>query len=310
MNLGERREAPEIVCIGEAMALVVPADAESLVDAVGFRLDVAGAELNVATHLAALGHASAWVSRLGNDPLGRRIRRQVAERGVDGRWIAEDAEAPTGAMVKDPGRDIQYLRAGSAASRLDASDIADAPLASARVVHLSGITPALSPSCEVAVDAALTMARAAGVHSSFDVNYRARLWSDGRAANVIARLANRADIVFVGLDEAQAVWGVTTAEQVRELLPEPRHLVVKDGARDAVEFGPEGVNRVAALQVSVVEPIGAGDAFAAGYLHAFLRRTSPAARLGAGHHAAALALGTTSDVPESYTEPDLEGAQP
>ena len=160
------------------------------------------------------------------------------------------------------------------------------------LVHLSGITPALSASCAALVEAVL----AAPLPVSFDVNYRPALWPVPDAAPVLAHLAGRADIAFVGLDEAGVLWGAATAGDVRALLPGPRVLVVKDGGTGAVSFGPSGTVFVAAPAVDVVEPVGAGDAYAAGYLYGVLRDLPEPARLRLGHLVAAAALRVTGDV--------------
>lgn len=295
------------------MMLVAPAFAERLESAVDFHLDPGGAEANVASHLAALGRAAAWAGLVGDDALGRRLLRQLAERGVDARWARTDPAAPTGVYFKDPGRAVQYFRRGSAASRMDAAYAATLPVERVRLVHLSGITPALSASCDAMVDALIARAAAAGVPVSFDVNHRAALWpSTDAAAYRLRDLAARSDLVFVGLDEAAALWGPTlgvevrTPDDVRALLPEPAVLVVKDGAVGATEYGEAGTMHVAAIAAELVEAVGAGDAFAAGYLAAWLDGAPPAVRLRAGHERAVLVLADTADFPraaDSTTHP-------
>lgn len=280
------------------MVLVAPAAAEPLETALDFHLDPGGAEANVASHLAALGRAAAWAGLVGDDPLGRRLVRQLADRGVDTRWARADPDAPTGVYLKNPGRGVHYYRAGSAASRMGPAFAAELPVEAVRVLHLSGITPALSATCDALIDALFARAAAAGVTVSFDVNHRAALWSSTDAAAARLReLAARADVVFVGLDEAARLWGSATADDVRATLPEPRLLVVKDGAIGATEFGPSGVVHVPAMLAELVEPVGAGDAFAAGYLGALLDDQPPAERLRAGHERAVLVLADTADFP-------------
>ncbi len=293
---------PEILAVGETMMLIAPALAEPLESAVDFHLDPGGAEANVASHLVALGHSAAWAGLVGDDALGRRLVRQLAERGVDTRWVGTDGGAPTGVYFKDPGRGVQYFRQGSAASRMDEAFAATLPVEGVRVVHLSGITPALSASCDGMIDALFTRAASAGVPVSFDINHRAVLWSStDAAARRLRDLAARADIVFVGLDEAAALWGaeatVDGADDVRALLPEPTVLVVKDGAVGATEFGDAGTVHVPAVAADLVEAVGAGDAFAAGYLAAWLDGASPEARLRSGHERAVLTLADTADFP-------------
>ncbi|WP_022893993.1 sugar kinase [Agromyces subbeticus] len=305
---------PEIVALGETMALVAPALAEPLEIAEHFHVDSAGAEANVAAHLAALGRRAAWAGRVGDDALGRRVVTHLRSRGVDTRWVEADPEAPTGVYFKDPGRGVLYYRAGSAASRMAPSFLDGLPLDTARVVHVSGITPALSESCDALVDALFERVAASPAMLSFDVNHRAVLWRPGIAPGRLLDLAARADVVLVGLDEAEALWGTASPEDVRALLPEPALLVVKDGDVEAIEFrgradgSPStlsglpltpGATRVAARSVEVVETVGAGDAFAAGYLDALLAGADPDDRLAAGHARAVTVLGDTADFPRA-----------
>src|SRR6185312_5107989 len=135
------------------------------------RLHVGGAESNVAMHAAALGIPSAWVSAVGDDALGERIRREVAARGVDVGWVVVDPHAPTGVYFKDPGNGVLYYRRGSAASCMTAGSIASVPLEKAEAVHVSGITPALSPSCAELMDAVFDRVSSSDAILSFDVNH-------------------------------------------------------------------------------------------------------------------------------------------
>ncbi|SHN34444.1 sugar kinase [Cryptosporangium aurantiacum] len=278
----------DVVCVGESMALVTPDPPRPLADGGPMRLDAAGAESTVASYLAQLGARAAWASAVGADPLGALLRTRIASYGVDVSGVVIDPDAPTGVYFKDPGAEttVYYYRAGSAASRLGPAVLDHLP--ATRILHTSGITPALSGSCAALVDAALGL----DVVTSFDVNYRARLWPVAEAAPILAGLARRADVVFVGLDEAQTLWGVQTAADVRALLPEPTRVVVKDGAVGAWSddvFVP-------APTVDVVEPVGAGDAFAAGYLFGLLGDAAEADRLRLGHRIAGAALRVTGDV--------------
>ncbi|MCD1572856.1 sugar kinase [Agromyces mediolanus] len=290
---------PEVLTVGETMALVVPARAEPLESAVDFRVEPGGAESNVAAHLAALGRRAAWAGAVGDDPLGRRLLAQLDALGVDTSWAGRDPGSPTGVYFKNPGDGVHYYRAGSAASRLGADTVAGLPVAGARLLHLSGITPALSASCEELVDALFDAAAAAEVPVSFDVNHRPALWpSRAAAAERLLGLARRARVVFVGLDEAEGLWGTSTAESVRELLPEPAQLIVKDGAVGATEFSHGApAAHVPATPTTAVEVVGAGDAFAAGWIAAWLDGADAEARLSAGHARAVLTIAGTSDVP-------------
>ncbi|MBS1673846.1 MAG: sugar kinase [Actinobacteria bacterium] len=301
--------APRLITIGETMALITPAHAEPLATARDVRLLIGGAESNVAVHAVRLGIPTAWVSAVGDDALGVRVRDEVARHGVDVRWVALDPDAPTGVYFKDPGHGVLYYRSGSAASALGPEDIAAVPLEQAEIVHISGITPALSARCAALTDSVFRRVAAGSGILSFDVNHRAPLWEPGAAAAALAALARRADIVFVGLDEAEGLWGTADAEAVRALLPDPEILVVKDGDRGATEFdrrgGADRSTFVPAIRTEVVEAVGAGDAFAAGYLAAHLQGADAAERLTAGHRRAHLVLQSTDDLP-----PDEDLAAP
>ncbi|MBT2513642.1 sugar kinase [Arthrobacter sp. ISL-30] len=286
---------PRVIAIGETMMLVTPATAEPLMSATDFHLDAGGAESNVASHLARLGVHAAWVSAVGDDALGERLRATIANRGVDTRWVTSDAEASTGVYFKDPGNTVLYYRTGSAASRMGPASITGVPLEDADIVHLSGITPALSPSCAALMDAVYDRVAASDAVLSFDVNHRPPLWPGGTAGPALLSLARRADVVFVGLDEAETLWGCETANDVRTLLPEPDRLVVKDRDVGATEFHGADQAFVSAIPTDVVEAVGAGDAFAAGYLAAALEGASASDRLLAGHIQARLVLQSTSD---------------
>lgn len=284
-----------IITLGETMALVTPVSSKPLELAEEFRVDIGGAESNVATHLAALGHEASWVSRVGDDSLGRRLTATIRERGVDTSMVEVTADAPTGVYFKDPGADVLYYRRGSAASTLNPSILDHVPLAEAELVHISGITPALSLSCSALIDAIFDQLDDAHTLVSFDVNYRAGLWGVTDAAPRLHRLAQRADIVFVGLDEAKTLWGTTTPGEVRAILHAPDRLVIKDSDVGATEFSPEGEAFVPASTVEVIEAVGAGDAFASGYLGAALDGRNSRERLTAGHERAVMVLQSMSD---------------
>jgi 2-dehydro-3-deoxygluconokinase len=168
-------------------------------------------------------------------------------------------------------------------------------LAGARVLHLSGITAALSPSCLQLMRAAILERRLAPAIVSFDVNYREALWPPHEAAPVLAELANSSDLVFIGLDEAEALWGCKTTDDVRAMLPNAGTLIVKNDAHGAESLSLEGRVFTPSPSVEVVESVGAGDAFAAGYLSGLLRGWAEEQRLRLGHLVAAQALFVTSD---------------
>lgn len=288
---------PAVACVGETMVSFIPSDGTSLDTTENVGLDIAGAESNVAMYLADHGIDARWVSRLGDDAFGRRVLHRVRTAGVDVSGVRTDPARPTGLLFKDPAKNgstrVSYYRQGSAASAMGPYVLDEEVMRTADVWHFTGITPALSTNCRDLVETALGGDWPA---VSFDVNHRPALWSEAPDA-LLHRLAQAADIVFVGLDEAQALWGDELREpsDVRALLPRPRIVVIKDGPRAATAFFGESCVCVPALAVHVIEPVGAGDAFAAGFLAGLLRGESAERCLRAGHVTAACALSVTGD---------------
>jgi 2-dehydro-3-deoxygluconokinase len=285
----------QVLTVGETMALLTPELPEPLETASTLRLDIGGAESNVACHLARAGVPASWASAVGDDALGRRILATLAARGVDTSLVLVDPDAPTGVYFKDPGAGVLYHRRGSAASRLGPGFAATLPLDGVPLVHVSGITAALSDSCRALLDEIIRIRRSHGMPVSFDVNYRPALWPTAVAGPALLDLARRCHIVFVGRDEAETLWATPTAEEVRALLGRGPRLVVKDADVGAHCFHADGTHFAPAQVVEVVEAVGAGDAFAAGFLAADLAGEPPAAALEQGHRFAAAVLATTTD---------------
>ncbi len=293
------------------MAVLLPDRTGPLETVETFRHTIGGAESNVACTLAALGTPTAWISRVGDDGFGRRLTGELAAHGVDTSAVAVDPQRPTGLYVKEigspgthprdlgPGRSrLHYYRTGSAAAALGPALLDDpaaaALIAGAELLHLSGISAALSDSC-LALLRALLADRRSGRTVSFDLNWRPTLWH-GRDSSVLPALLDAADVVLLGADEAEAVLGTGDPAALRALLPSPATLVVKDADRRATAVGASGRTVTEpALAVAVVEPTGAGDAFAAGYLHATLRGLDQRRRLRLGHLCAAAALTAHGD---------------
>lgn len=288
----------DVLCIGETMMMVTPDAGHALAFDSTFSLHAGGAESNVASLMATLGHRAAWASRLGADPFGAMILQSLRDARVDVSLVQSVMGGRTGVYFKDPkpsGTSVHYYRSDSAAAQMTPANLGTWANARAGILHLSGITSALSPGCRDLVRALVNERPIARSLLSFDVNYRPSLWSTADAAPELLSLAQASDIVFVGLDEAEALWGVPTAEDVRRLIDRPAHLVVKDGAREAVSFQGNEVVRVAAPRVDVVEVVGAGDAFAAGWLSGILSGEDATRRLRLGHLVASRVLGSTTD---------------
>ncbi|MFF4700197.1 sugar kinase [Streptomyces chattanoogensis] len=293
----------EVVCLGESMVTFLPVTPGRLADVPAFVRAIGGAESNVACVLAAAGHRTKWISRVGADPFGDHLVAAIGAYGVDTAAVRRDPARPTGIYFRTAGdrttgaHEVAYYRAGSAASAMAVTTMDLDAIRSGRVLHLSGITAALSGDC-LGLLRELTAPGSGRPLLSFDVNHRPGLWRDTAGARVLLDLARGADLVFVGEDEAADAWGVTGGpDAVRDALPEPGVLVVKCGATGAVAYDRHGGRFTEpAPRVEVVAAVGAGDAFAAGFLSATLRGLPVRARLRHGHLWAAAALTVTGDL--------------
>ncbi|AJE87103.1 carbohydrate kinase [Streptomyces albus] len=310
---GAAESGVEVVTLGESMVTFLPSRPGRLADVPSFDRAIGGAESNVACVLAAAGHAARWVSRVGADGFGDHLVEAIAAYGVDTSRVRRDPGRPTGIYFRTAGErggaghEVAYYRSGSAASAMAADTVDTAALAAGRILHLTGITAALSASCR-ALLGELTAPRPGRPLISFDVNHRPGLWRGPGEGRVLRELAGGADLVFVGEDEAEEVWGVRGGPgAVRAALPEPPVLVVKQGARGATVFArPPGedppyekadtVLFLPAPRVEVVATTGAGDAFAAGFLSASLRGLGLRERLRHGQLCAAAALTVPGDL--------------
>ena len=242
------------------------------------RLDVwpGGAESNVAVAAARMGFRAAWVSRLPDSPLGRRIERAIHAGGVDTSevlWTGDERVGTYFIEYAPPPRRIEvvYDRKDSAAARMTPEHIPWEFLLDTRILHLTGITAGLSPSCLAVMAEACERAQQAGLTLSVDVNYRARLWSPSEAAEALLPLLRRATIVICGEADAATLFGLEgEAEQVlRDLqhLTGSPSVVLTIGERGALAItGDDQVFTQPALPATIVDRIGAGDAFSAGVL--------------------------------------------
>jgi 2-dehydro-3-deoxygluconokinase len=304
-----------LVTLGETMAALSAPSVGPLRHQPHLHLHVGGAESNVAIAVARLGGAAAWVGRVGDDELGDLVLAQLRGEGVDVRDAVRDPGAPTGLMIKSRrtstvGR-VAYYRRGSAGSRLTPADVPVDRVRAAQVLHVTGITPALSPSARAATFAAVEEARAAGVPVSLDVNHRAALWGADEAGPVLAELAARADVLFSGEDEAGLLLpdGVDRGDPFAVLAGlaalGPAEVVLKRGSRGALAMVAGGVVEVAPRAVLAVDPVGAGDAFVGGYLAELVAGAGATARLETAAGCGAFAVTVPGDWEGLPTRRDL-----
>jgi 2-dehydro-3-deoxygluconokinase len=293
---------PEVVTFGETMAALRAHGALRLGGNLG--LSVAGAESNVAIGLARLGHRARWAGRVGADELGALVLRTLRAEGVDtGHAVTDDTGRPTGLLLTEPRLGtltrVSYYRAGSAGSAVSPADVLPAMTPGTRILHLTGITPALSPVAAEAALAAATAARDAGTTVCLDVNYRSRLWTTDRASTALRPLLAHTDLLIASEDELPLVLerpGADESEDVKSILAAGvTEVVVKRGAHGATGFTADGATDRAARQVDAVDLVGAGDAFVAGYLSGALDGADLPARLHRAVTTAAFAVATRGD---------------
>ena len=272
---------PDVVTVGEAMALLMACQPGPLAAVTQFERATAGAELNVSVGLSRLGYRVGYVSSLGKDSLGRNLLDFMKAEGIDLRHVRLDERYPTGFMLKSMALDgsdpeVEYFRRGSAASHMSRTDIPPGPFRQARLLHLTGITPALSGTCR---DMALTMAaqaRGAGRIVTFDPNLRPRLWPTQAAMiETVNALASLADVVMPGLAEGKLLTGCGEAADIADfyLARGARQVVVKLGPQGAYYAGAGGRGIAPGVPVpleKVVDTVGAGDGFAVGVISALL----------------------------------------
>lgn len=277
----------DLVTLGEPMILLLADGDRPLPDADRFDVSVAGAESNLAIGLARLGHRIGYFTRIGADAFGGRIQRVLRGEGIAVDDWTVDPERPTGILIRDTpvGRPISvdYRRTATAASALSTDEVPDRLFRSGRVCHVTGITAALSEQNFAATRQAMVTAADAGATVSFDPNVRLRIAEPARWQTIVSELAAHADIVFTGRDEAETISpGVSPQDWYADR--GASIVVVKDGAAGATEYAvatPSASPTTAAGRefatvheevrgVPLVDPVGAGDAFNAGWLSAWL----------------------------------------
>jgi len=304
---------PELITLGETLVLLSPESDGPLRYAERFQRRAAGAESNVAIGVARLGHTAGWISRLGDDEFGCYILTSLRGEGVDISQVRLDPDHPTAVMFRERGLmgrvNVIYYRRGSAASYLAPDDLDPAYFRDARLLHLTGITPALSASCRAAVYRAIELARDHGLTVSFDPNLRLKLWPLTEAQQVLRDLNSRADLVFVGLEEGETLFECQGEEALAMAVLNGgvKVAVVKLGKRGAYLCTAQESVRVPACSVPrVVDPVGAGDGFDAGFLAGWLKGWDWQDCLRLGALVGALAVTVPGDV-EGY--PDMAQVQ-
>jgi 2-dehydro-3-deoxygluconokinase len=298
----------DLVAFGETMIALAPPPGE-IVRRTGYLLvDHAGAESNTCVGLARLGLRVAWVSRLGADAAGERILESLSGEGIDTQWVGRDAARPTGLMLKEPGTAVRYYRSGSAASAMGPDALLGVPVAEARAVLVTGVTALIGSEPHAAALAFLGSARGLRI---VDPNLRAGLWGSDRRAELVRPLIDRCDLLLAGASELLELVGdgddrsaKASAERthdrsakalaVRAQSRGPREVVVR-GAASVGVLTADGWQELGIRRDDAVDPIGAGDAFNAGYIAVRLRGGPVDEALRAGVRCGAAVTTSPSD---------------
>lgn len=306
-----------LATLGESMGLLVQATPGVPRNGEPLSFGIGGSESNVAIGVRRLGVPATWIGRVGDDPAGAMIVRELRAERVE--VVATVDPAPTGLMIRwrpaaGRGR-VEYYRRESAGAHLCEDDVPDELIAAAGAFHCSGITLALGTEPAAAVARGLAVAREARVPVSFDLNFRRALWSEEAAAPALTEAVGWADVVFAGLDEAAIITGTRDPMEAALALEQlgPRQVLIKLGA-DGCLARIDGANHeVPAPQVTVLDTVGAGDAFAAGYLAELISGAEPERRLSTAVAAGAWAVTVSGDwegMPDRRTLDLFEDSEP
>lgn len=298
----------DVGTVGELLAVVEPFEVGSgLAASALLRKSIGGAEVNVALSLARLGHSVGWAGAVGADPFGAEGLRTLRGAGVDVSCAVVDSTAPTGVYFKEVdflridaagGLTNHAYRSGSAASRLCVQDIDVDYLCSGRVLHLTGITALISDAGREVISHLVDLARHRRVHVSVDANIRRGLLRDREASGVLAPLLGGADTLFLSRSEASLLLATDDPDRIQTELGElSATTILMHDHRGAFAITSDDVVWAPARTVAVVDPTGAGDAFAAGYLSGWLDAVPMVQRLRRAEQCAAYAVTTRGDNP-------------
>jgi 2-dehydro-3-deoxygluconokinase len=279
----------EIITFGEAMIRLSPPNFRRLEQTDSLDMQVGGAGLNTAVALARLGRRSAWVSRLTDNPLGRLIANRAREAGVSTEHVVWTNEDRVGLYFLEFGAaprasSVLYDRRGAAIAGVRPGTVPwPQVFAGARWFHVTGITPALGAGAAETTREALAAARAAKVTTSMDLNYRAKLWTTAEAGRCMTELMQFCDFLITTEEDIEKVFGirgqdyVEAAAQVAKRFPvrgvaitlRENPLVWKN-SWTAMLYHDGHALRTRTYEVEIVDRLGAGDSFAAGFIHGLL----------------------------------------
>ncbi|WP_153723021.1 sugar kinase [Sporosarcina cascadiensis] len=267
----------DVFTFGESMVIFQTHDIGNLEDLPQIFQKVGGAESNFATGLSRLGHQVSYMSKIGNDPFGRRILKSIRAEGIDASHIKVTKDAPTGLLFKEQkfsnAMNVYYYRKNSAASRMTKEDLPKSIFKDLKYLHITGVTPALSDTCRELVFEAIEFARQNDVKVIFDPNLRFKLWDKEEAFTVLNDIAKRSDYILAGIEEASFLTNQTEIQDIFRTLQTNANqiIVIKRGSDSTLVYENGNNMEIPVVHVDkIVDPVGAGDAFAAGFVHGLL----------------------------------------
>ncbi|MBB3108253.1 2-dehydro-3-deoxygluconokinase [Paenibacillus phyllosphaerae] len=282
-----KTQSPDLLTFGETMALFMSPDYRGLEGAAALEQSFGGAESNVAIGAARLGCSVGWFGALGEDPFGSTILKRIRGEGVDVSRARLVPGESTGLMFRETVAGklaVHYYRKNSAASKMTPDDLDLDYIRGCKLLHVTGITLALSENCRQTVLAAVKAAKEAGVKVSFDPNLRLKLWTIEEAREVVLPLAEQADYFLPGWDELRLLYNTDDYDTVKSKLSELSATTIIKGVGDTTVVLENGEETSVPFYPAdkVIDTVGAGDGFCAGFLTGVLQGKSPveAVRIG------------------------------
>jgi 2-dehydro-3-deoxygluconokinase len=266
---------PDLYTFGEAMALFLASDTDSVLTARTYTRSTAGAEGNVAVGVCRLGLNAHFFTLMGHDELGSAVLEDFAAEGVDVSGVKR-VDSFSSAMIRNPGTtapvEASYLRKGAAASLMTPDDLDHELIRRSRWLHTTGITCAISSSAAATAAAGLEIARKAGIQKSFDLNIRRKLWSEEVARKVLEPIARDVDLLIGGEDEYRAVFGTSDSQEALRIASSRHNKIsIMTHGPEELFYSIDGeVVVVHPPQVKSVDPVGSGDAFTSGVISGLL----------------------------------------
>lgn len=305
----------KVLLLGEPMGLFVATTTGDLEEVINFDKTVSGAELNVAIGLKRLGHKPYYVSKIGKDVLGRYIQNFIEKEGIETDYLIMDDNHQTGIQMKSKVLDgdayAPYFRQGSAASTLSKSDISSLDISSFDHVHITGVSLGISATFRNMIYYVIDEARNANIPISFDPNIRKEMWDNEHEMKVILNdVAFKSDYFLPGLKEGQLLTGLKDPKEICEYYAKNsniRAIVMKLGPKGALYYN-EGMFDTSSSYVveKIVDTVGAGDGFAAGFLSGLLENKTLQEAVDDGNAVGSMQLLHWSDNQGLPTQDELQ----